>query len=364
MGNQLICMPKKQGKFMKSGAKVKVKSKRKMGLEEELLHQQALAMALHQQQMTQMRSVSQRVSAPKGPNSKQGLPRSSSARPRSLSDPVLPSHQLLNGKQDPDVLDTLETKHFVLIHGGGFGAWCWYKTIALLEEAGFVATALDLTGSGIDHTETNSITSLAQYVKPLLDYLGNLPEQDKVILVGHSFGGACISYAMECFPKKIAKAVFLTAAMVVDGQRAFDAFGQELVTPDDLIQDAHVFVYANGNENPPTGLEFDRSQLKDLFFNQSPAKDIALATVSMRPIPFAPVLEKLSLTGENYGSVRRFFIQTSDDHALTPAVQQRLIDTNPPERVFKIKGSDHCPFFAKPQSLHKLLLEIAQLGKD
>jgi hypothetical protein len=82
--------------------------------------------------------------------------------------------------QDVTILDNLETKHFVLIHGGGFGAWCWYKSIALLEEAGFVATALDLTGSGIDHTQTNSISTLAQYVKPLLDYLETLPESDKV----------------------------------------------------------------------------------------------------------------------------------------------------------------------------------------
>ena len=77
-------------------------------------------------------------------------------------------------------MDNLETKHFVLIHGGGFGAWCWYKSIALLEEAGFVATALDLTGSGIDHTQTNNISTLAQYVKPLLEYcLETLLENDK-----------------------------------------------------------------------------------------------------------------------------------------------------------------------------------------
>jgi len=27
----------------------------------------------------------------------------------------------------------LETKHFLIVYGGKFGAWCWYKTIALLE---------------------------------------------------------------------------------------------------------------------------------------------------------------------------------------------------------------------------------------
>ncbi len=78
-------------------------------------------------------------------------------------------------------LDDLETNHFVLVHGGGFGAWCWYKTIALLEEGGFKVSAIDLTGSGIHTSDTNSITSLSQYVKPLTDFLEKLAGDEKVL---------------------------------------------------------------------------------------------------------------------------------------------------------------------------------------
>ena len=78
-------------------------------------------------------------------------------------------------------LDNLETNHFVLVHGGGFGAWCWYNTIALLEEGGFKATAVDLTGSGIHSFDTNGITSLLQYVKPLTDFLEKLSKGEKVL---------------------------------------------------------------------------------------------------------------------------------------------------------------------------------------
>ncbi|EFJ24816.1 hypothetical protein SELMODRAFT_100200 [Selaginella moellendorffii] len=261
----------------------------------------------------------------------------------------------------PGLPDNLESKHFVLVHGAGNGAWCWYKSIALLEESGFTASTVDLTGSGIDHTDPNTISTLSQYVKPLLSLLEKLPDNEKVILVGHDFGGACISYAMEAFPTKICKAVFVSAAMVANGQRASDIFAPELITADDLLPKAQQFVYANGSSSVPTALEFDKSLIKDLFFNQSPAKDVALATVSLRPVPFAPTLERLCLTQERYGSVRRFFIQTTDDCALTPALQERLISSNPPEKVFLLKGSDHSPFFSKPQSLHKLLLEIAQI---
>lgn len=342
MGNGLICMPKKDGGDI-VGPRSR-RSQRRMSAEEELLHRQALSMAIHQHQLSQRfdGSMSRRIG-------------STSSRRRTLSDP------LSNGKQVPFVIENIETKNVVLVHGEGFGAWCWYKLISLLEEAGLLPTALDLTGSGIDKTDANSISTLAEYSKPLIDYLHNLPDDEKVILVGHSCGGASISYAMECYPRKISKAVFVSATMVSDGIRPFDVFAEELASAEIFMQESQFLIHGNGNDKPPTGLMLDKEQIKGLYFNQSPAKDIALATVSMRPIPLGPIMEKLSLSEENYGAVRRFFIQTLDDHALSPDVQEKLVRENSPEGVYKIKGSDHCPFFSKPQSLHKILLEIAQL---
>ncbi|KAI3503232.1 hypothetical protein L1887_31671 [Cichorium endivia] len=269
---------------------------------------------------------------------------------------MIPPQQLLNQVKH----DELETSHIVLVHGGGFGAWCWYKTIALLQECKFKVTAIDSSGSGIDLSDANSIKSLSQYVKPLTDFLEKLADGEKVILAGHDFGGACISYAMELFPSKVAKAIFIAASMVKTGQSTLDMFSHKENT-NDLMRQAQKFVYANGNNQPPTAIDLEKSLLKDLLFNQSTLKDVALATVSMRPIPFAPVLEKLSLSDSNYGSVRRFYIETPEDNAIPNSLQQIMINENPPEKVFRLKGADHCPFFSKPQALHKLLVEIAKI---
>nr|XP_043607108.1 putative methylesterase 11, chloroplastic isoform X2 [Erigeron canadensis] len=212
--------------------------------------------------------------------------------------------------------EELETSHIVLIHGGGFGAWCWYKTIALLQECKFEVTAIDSTASGIDRFDANSVKSLSQYVKPLTDFLEKLADGEKVILVGHDFGGVCVSYAMELFPAKVSKAIYIAASMLKSGQSTLDMFSD---------------------------------------------KDVALASVSMRPIPFAPVLEKLSLSDSNYGSVRRFYIETPEDNAIPISLQQMMIDASPVEKIFRIKGADHCPFFSKPQALHKFLVEIVKI---
>ena len=65
-------------------------------------------------------------------------------------------------------------------------------------------------------------------MKPLIDLLEKLSEGEKVILVGHDFGGACVSYAMELFPFKFAKAIFfMVGTMLTNGQSTLDMFYQQ-----------------------------------------------------------------------------------------------------------------------------------------
>lgn len=55
--------------------------------------------------------------------------------------------------------------------------------------------------------------SLADYAQPLLDLMASIPAPEKLVLVGHSFGGFTISLAMDMYPHKISVAVFLAAFM-------------------------------------------------------------------------------------------------------------------------------------------------------
>lgn len=96
-------------------------------------------------------------------------------------------------------------------------------------------------------------------------------------------------------------------------------------------------------------------------YHLNSVQDVALASVSMRTIPFSPVLEKLYLSDSKYGSVRRFYIETTEDNAIPIDLQQNIISNNPPEQVFHLKGADHSPFFSKPQGLHRILVEISRI---
>lgn len=81
----------------------------------------------------------------------------------------------------------------------------------------------------------------------------------------------------------------------------------------------------------------------------------------MRPFPFAPIGEKLHLSEKNYGSIRRFYVKTMEDYAVPVPLQEAIIKLNPSEQVFQLKGADHAPFFSRPQSLNRILVEIAKL---
>ena len=104
-------------------------------------------------------------------------------------------------------------KHFVLVHGAGNGAWCWYKLVPLLKLLGHRVTALDLGSSGVNPKRLDELASVYDYVQPLMELVASLPQDEKVILVGHSYGGLPISLAMESFPEKILVAVFVSAYM-------------------------------------------------------------------------------------------------------------------------------------------------------
>jgi len=97
--------------------------------------------------------------------------------------------------QAPEVSENLKGGKVVLVHGEGFGAWCWYKNIALLEESGLVPVAVDLSGSGINTTDTNSVSTLVDYSKPLITYLQDVPDDEKVIC--HAFHHRCYAVCLN-----------------------------------------------------------------------------------------------------------------------------------------------------------------------
>ncbi|KAK6159400.1 hypothetical protein DH2020_006714 [Rehmannia glutinosa] len=246
------------------------------------------------------------------------------------------------------------TKHFVLVHGSGHGAWCWYKLVPMLRSSGHNVTALDLPASGIP--------TISNYFKPLMDLMFSVPNRERVILVAHSSGGLAISRAMERFPEKISVGVFITALMPGVSLN-ISALSQEFLRNQQGSLLDSGYSYGNGPNNPPTTLMLGPNYLSLNMYQLSPIQDWTLATMLVRPIYLyteQDMSRELVLTCNKYGSVSRVYIMTDEDKVSNKELQKWMIRQNPPDEVKVVTGSDHMVMMSRPIELFDVLFCIAR----
>ncbi|KAJ6678490.1 METHYLESTERASE FAMILY MEMBER [Salix viminalis] len=274
----------------------------------------------------------------------------------------------MTGKQTPEIgrqsqeREEMERqKHFVLVHGAGHGAWCWYKVATLLKSAGHKVTALDMAASGLHPKRVEEVRDISDYFEPLMEFMKSLPPEERVILVGHSMGGLCNSVAMERFPEKISCAVFATAIMP-GPDLSFTATREEYARQMNSYIDSQ-YTFVNGPDNPPTSLLFGPDYMSMQLYQLSPTEDLTLAMLLLRPHPlFNPeaTQEKVWVTKERFGSVPRVYIICDQDNIMKEALQRWIIENNPPDEVKVVSGSDHMLMFSKPQEMCSCLQEVAK----
>ncbi|KAL5099329.1 hypothetical protein RYX36_003656 [Vicia faba] len=257
----------------------------------------------------------------------------------------------------------MDKRHFVLVHGACHGAWCWYKVVALLKSSGHKVTALDMAASGVHPKQVHEIDSIADYYEPLIEFLRSLPQDERVILVGHSFGGICISMAMEFFPKKIAVAVFV-AAIMPSPDLCFLTIRQEYHQRLDSNMDTEIILDDSSNNKSNGSIIHGPQFLASKMYQLSPPEDLSLVMLLQRPIrSFGDQelsREKTSITKNNYGTVAKVYIVCQQDKLLKLDFQLSMIERNPTNDVKVIPDADHMAMLSKPQDLFAYLQEIAQ----
>ncbi|CAH8260053.1 unnamed protein product [Arabidopsis lyrata] len=265
-----------------------------------------------------------------------------------------------NQEETVDLKPGRKPPHFVLIHGMSLGSWCWYKIKCLMEVSGFTVTCIDLKSSGIDFSSADSLTTFDQYNQPLIDFLSSFPEQEQVILVGHSAGGLSVTSAIQRFPKKICLAVFIGASMLKYGLQTDEDMKNGVP---DLSEHGDVYElgFGLGPENPPTSAIIKHEFRRKLLYHMSPQQECSLAALMMRPAPILALttakLDEEKETGQEE-QVPRVYIKTLLDRVMKPEQQDAMIRRWPPSQVYELE-SDHSPFFSNPFVLFGLLIKAA-----
>src|SRR5436190_22734771 len=97
---------------------------------------------------------------------------------------------------------------FVLVHGAWHGGWCWRRVADLLTADGHRVLTPTLTGLGERSHLLSPGISLDTHIADVVN-VAKWERLDKIVLVGHSYGGIVISGVAEKISAAISSIVFL-----------------------------------------------------------------------------------------------------------------------------------------------------------
>lgn len=242
-------------------------------------------------------------------------------------------------------------KTFILIHGSWHSSWNWHRVIPMLEKQGHKAIAIDLPGMGRDKTPINEVKmqTTVQAICKLIDSV-----EGKVILVGHSKNGIMISQAAEYRPDKIEKLIYLAAYLIPNGKTQSEYSAQDVkgVLKPYVTRCPELNAHTLQTEIYKEGLYHDCDDT---------ITELAKLLLSHEPVESG--ITPLQLTDDNFGRVPRYYIECTEDRAVTPFIQQKMYTETPCEKIYRMATS-HSPFFSRPKELTDILCEIASLQKN
>jgi len=226
--------------------------------------------------------------------------------------------------------------HIVLVHGAHHGGWCWARLTPELERRGLAATTPDLPCD-------DPRAGIAEYAAVVE---AAWPDDDDVVLVGHSLGSLTIPVVASRRP--VRRMIFLCSVPTGPGPAVADSLA-DMVTPE--FVNAPRFHDADGTEL------MANESFRALFFHDCDDADAWWAVAHLRPQASRPLTEPSPLTA--WPDVAQSVILAADDRAVRhawalPAARARL---GGPEPIL-VPGS-HSPFLSRPGLLADLLVTEA-----
>jgi pimeloyl-ACP methyl ester carboxylesterase len=238
---------------------------------------------------------------------------------------------------------------FVLVHGGFHGAWCWQKLVPELERLGHQAVAVDLPGAGERLHEEASHAAWRSALREVVE--------DGDVLVGHSNGGFAISLAADEVPDRIARLVYLSAAVPIEGEAANAATADNVATdwPRTVGLPMEDFLEVVDVAGPGPCVRLTTPQAANaLLYHDCSPEDQAWAWERLTPMPLAPSQEVFHLPRFWSAPIPRDFLLTTDDRSHSMAQDNVFMARLGLSTAVSIVSS-HSPFVCRPAETAHLL---------
>lgn len=230
----------------------------------------------------------------------------------------------------------------ILVHGAWADVSSWDLVVPLLKAQGHEVIAINLAGHGKDTTSFAGIT-FQTYVDQVKAAIG---ARTNVILVGHSFAGLVISQVAEEIPAQVKTLIYLAAALPHDGDDLLSLAKQDPAS--------HIGKYLTIDQ--PNGAAIIAKQgAAEIFAADAPQQVQEYIAANIKPEPLAPLATPVHLTEKNYGSVRKVYIHTLNDNAISYPAQQFMVKAGKVAKVYTL-ASSHTPFISMPDKLAAIIV--------
>jgi len=235
----------------------------------------------------------------------------------------------------------------VLVHGAWSDATAWLGVEPLLRAQGHEVISVNLPGHGSDATSFATI-SLQTYVDAVKNVIG---DRKNVVLVGHSMAGIVISQVAEEIPGQIKELVYLAAYLPKNGESLLSLAKQDA--------DSHIGKYlqidqATGSANVA------KDGVIDVFAADAPTQVGEYIANNIKAEPLAPLATPVTLSNEKFGSVKKVYIHTTNDHAVSFSLQKTMVKNNGHVSKEYSLSSSHTPFVSMPDKLADVLLTVSK----
>ncbi|WP_395350142.1 alpha/beta fold hydrolase [Variovorax sp. UC122_21] len=231
----------------------------------------------------------------------------------------------------------------MLVHGAWHGGWCYARVAERLREHGHRVHATTLTGLG----ERSHLLSPAIRLQTHIDDVVNLvkwKDLDRIVLVGHSYGGMVVTGAAQSLGPRIRAMVYLDAYVPAAGQSLSDLAGPALRT---RLADA-----AQANQ----GLYVDPISAKAFMVNEA---DQAWVDAKCTPHPYATFIDPLPGAGMHEDIKTKIYVRANGyAHPVFDAMAARLRD-RPDWKVLQLPCG-HDVMIDQPVQTADILLRAAQ----
>ena len=234
----------------------------------------------------------------------------------------------------------------VLVHGAWADATAWQAVVPLLKAQGHEVIAVNLPGHGSDATSFANI-SLKSYTEVVKNAIG---DRKNVVLVGHSMAGLVISQVAEEIPAQIKELVYLAAYLPQNGESLLSLAKQD--------PDTHIGKYLKIDEATGSAI-VAKDGVIDVFAADAPAQVGEYIANNIKPEPLAPLATPVTLTNGKFGSVKKVYIHTTNDHAVSLTLQKTMVKNSPVSNEYSLPSS-HTPFISMPDKLAAILLTVSK----